>query len=76
MSELHISQDFCEHQARPILTPYAHGEVLLKTGIKLIFPVFFEELLHATMWLRKKFVLLIESWFFTFFHFFFAHGFA
>jgi hypothetical protein len=26
--------------------------------------------------LRNKFVLSIESWFFTFFHFFFAHGFA
>jgi hypothetical protein len=24
--------------------------------------------------LRKKFVLPIESWIFTFFHFFFAHG--
>jgi hypothetical protein len=26
------------------------------------------------MVLRKKFVLPIESWFFTFLHFFFAHG--
>jgi hypothetical protein len=24
MSELHISQAFCEHQARPIPTPYEH----------------------------------------------------
>ena len=27
------------------------GEVLLKAGIKIIFPIFSEELLHATMWL-------------------------
>jgi hypothetical protein len=52
------------------------GEVLLKMGIKLIF---LEELHVAktTQWLkgrvlRKKLVLPIESWFFTFF--FFAHG--
>jgi hypothetical protein len=58
-------------------------------GVKLIFPVFSEEFLHVAMWLklplkgrvlRKKFLLPIESWFFTFFHFFqsffFAHGFA
>jgi hypothetical protein len=49
--------------------------------IKLIFHVFSEELLHATMWaetakglkgmmLRKKFVLPIESWILTFFTFF------
>jgi hypothetical protein len=31
---------------------WARGEFLLKTGIKLIFPVFFEELLHAVMWPR------------------------
>jgi hypothetical protein len=30
---------------------WACGEVLFKTGIKLIFPVFYEELLHAAMWL-------------------------
>jgi hypothetical protein len=53
--------------------------ILLKTSIKLIFHVFLEELLHAAMWLncpraegqgaKKKFVLPIKSWFFTFFHF-------
>jgi hypothetical protein len=50
--------------------------ILFKTGIKFIFPVFFEELLHAVVknaqglkdrMLRKKFVLPIESWFFTLF---------
>jgi hypothetical protein len=30
----------------------AHGEVLFKTGIKFIFLVFFEELLHIVMWLK------------------------
>jgi hypothetical protein len=60
------------------------GEGLFKMGIKFIFAIFFEELLHAAMWLklpqglkgrvlRKKFDLPIESWIFTFF---FAHGFA
>jgi hypothetical protein len=60
---------------------WACGEVLFITGIKFIFHVFFEELPHATMWLkltkgggavglRKKFVLSIESWFFIFFIFF------
>jgi hypothetical protein len=63
-SELHISQAFCEHQTRLILiSVWARGEFLLKIGIKLIFHVFFE----------GKFVLSIESLFFTFF---FAHGFA
>jgi hypothetical protein len=53
MSELHISQAFCEHQACPILTLYELVEFfLLKTGIKSIFPVIFEELLHAAMWLK------------------------
>jgi hypothetical protein len=56
----------------------------LKTGIKLIFLVFSEEFLHAAMWLKlpkaegqgaQKIVSLPKkSWFFTFFHFFFAHG--
>jgi hypothetical protein len=48
-------------------------------GIKLNFPIFSEELSHVAKTaqgqkgrvLRKKFILPIESWFFTFFHFFF-----
>jgi hypothetical protein len=32
----------------------ARGEVLFKTGIKFIFHVFSEELLHATMWLKLR----------------------
>jgi hypothetical protein len=50
-------------------------------GIKFIFPVFFEELLHVAMWrklpklkgrvLRKDFVLPIESWFFISFELYF-----
>jgi hypothetical protein len=52
---------------------------LFKTDIKLIFHVFSEKLVHAAMvherqGARKKFVLPIESLFFTFF--FFAHGFV
>jgi hypothetical protein len=47
----------------------AHGEVLFKTGIKFIFPVFSEELSHVAETaqglkdkvLRKKIVLPIES---------------
>jgi hypothetical protein len=31
---------------------WARGDFLLKMGIKLIFPVFSEELLHAAMWLK------------------------
>jgi hypothetical protein len=50
MSELHISQAFREHQAHPIPTPYElEGGVLFKTGFKFIFPIFYEELLHAPM---------------------------
>jgi hypothetical protein len=30
----------------------SRGEFLLKKGIKLIFHVFYEELLHAAMWLK------------------------
>jgi hypothetical protein len=49
---------------------------------KFIFNVFSNELLHVAETaqglkgkvLRKKFVLPIESWFFTFFRFSFAHG--
>jgi hypothetical protein len=53
MSDLHISQAFREHQARPILTPYEPVAIfLLKTGIKPSFLVFFEELLHAAIWLK------------------------
>jgi hypothetical protein len=53
MSELHISQAFREQQARPIWTPYEPVVLLLlKTGIKLIFPVFSKKLLHAAMWLK------------------------
>jgi hypothetical protein len=65
---------------------WARGKFLLKMGIKFIFPLFFEELLHAAMWLKlpkgwkqgaKKEVLPIESCFFTIFLlFFFAHSFA
>jgi hypothetical protein len=66
---------------------WARGNFLLKTSIKLIFHVFSKEFLHAAMWLKlpqgpsrvlkKKFVLPIKSWFFSFFSFFFfAHGFA
>jgi hypothetical protein len=64
---------------------WARGEVLFEMGIKFISHVFYEELLHAAMWVkllkgkvqRKKFVLPIKSWFFTVFHFFFfAYGFA
>jgi hypothetical protein len=51
-SELHILQAFQEHQAHPIPTPYEFGEVLFKTGIKFIFHVFSEELLHAALWLK------------------------
>jgi hypothetical protein len=57
---------------------WAHGEVLFKMGFKFICLVFSEELWHAAMWLncprveghgaKKKVVLPIESWFFTFFH--------
>jgi hypothetical protein len=36
---------------------WARGEFLLKTRIKLIFPVFSEELLHAAMWLK-----LLKGW--------------
>jgi hypothetical protein len=59
---------------------WVRGEVLFKAGFKFIYHVFFEELLHAAKWLkllglkdkvlRKKFLLPIESWFFTFFTFF------
>jgi hypothetical protein len=31
---------------------WARGEFLLKTSIKLIFPIFSKELLHAAMWLK------------------------
>jgi hypothetical protein len=31
---------------------WARGEVLIKMGFKFIFPVFFEELLQAAMWLK------------------------
>jgi hypothetical protein len=63
---------------------WAHGKFLLKLDFKFIFPVFYEELRHATMWLKllprlkgrvlkKKLDTPIESWYFKFF-FFFAHG--
>jgi hypothetical protein len=65
---------------------WARGEFLLKTGIKLIFSCIFwgaptcshvakiAQGLKGRV-LRKKFVLPIESLFFTFFHFlFFTHG--
>jgi hypothetical protein len=66
---------------------WARGKVLLKMGIKIIFPVFFEDLLHVAMWLK-----LHKGWrarclkkvcsahrilvFYIFLHFFIAHGFA
>jgi hypothetical protein len=51
--EIHILQVFWKHQACSILTPYKpRGEVLFKMGFKFIFPVFYEELLHAAMWLK------------------------
>jgi hypothetical protein len=61
----------------------AHGEVLFKMGFKFIFPVFFEggaptcsHVAKITQRLknrvlREKFVLPIEFWFSTFFHFHF-----
>jgi hypothetical protein len=52
-SELHVSQAFWEHQAHPIATPYEPVVKLCsKPVLKFILPVFFEELLHATMWLK------------------------
>jgi hypothetical protein len=55
---------------------------MYKMDFKFIFNVFSNELLHVAETaqglkgkvLRKKFVLPIESWFFTFFRFSFAHG--
>ena len=82
-SKLHISQAFREHQACPILAPY---EPVVKFCSKRVLSSFFLYFLRSSYmqpcgWnclnrvLRKSFVLSIESWFFTFFHFFFlAHG--
>jgi hypothetical protein len=52
-SELHILQAFWEHQARQFLIPYEPVvKFSFKMGIKLIFLVFFDELLRVTMWLK------------------------
>jgi hypothetical protein len=79
-SEIHISQAFREHQARPIPTLYEH---VLKFCWKWVLSSF--NILWGTPTcshvakttqglkgrvLRKTFTMSIESWFFTFFHFF------
>jgi hypothetical protein len=84
-SELHILQAFYELGTPNSDSVWACGEGLFKTGIKFIFPVFFEELLHAAMWLKlpkgwragaKKKVCFAHRIFdFHFFSLlFFAHG--
>jgi hypothetical protein len=81
-SELHISQAFHEHQARPIPTPY---EPVVNFCWKQVLSSFFMYFLRSSYmqpcgWscpraegqgAKIKFVLPIKSWFFTFFHFFF-----
>jgi hypothetical protein len=53
MKELHILQVFWEYQAIPIPPPYEPVvKFYSKMGIKFIFHVFYEELLHVAMWLK------------------------
>ena len=60
MSELHISQAYWQHQARHIPTPYELVVNFYSKWIKFVFHVFYEELLHATMWLELRFFLGIN----------------
>jgi hypothetical protein len=56
LSDLTMQWDMLKNTVTEILVHYTmhspHGEVLFKIDIKLFFPIFFEELLHAATWLK------------------------
>jgi hypothetical protein len=85
-SELHISQAFQEHQARPILTSYEPVVKFCSKQVLSLFILYFLRSSCMQSWgwnypraegqgAKKEVCFSIESWFFTFFTIFFCSWF-